>query len=401
MLFVSHLLGADIMDSADQMLGKVSDFVCHPNGDQFPSIIAVVYKLHSELKAFEFAMVENMSRGELSLNVRTEKIIPYEIKPADTLIARDILDKQIVDLQGTRVVRVNDLRIGLVGGDLKILGIDVSTRGLLRRLGVDRFPPFSLLKPTFIDWQKVQIVGKSLKLSKLSDELVKLHPADLANIVEDLNPHQSQKLVQALEPKVAAEVFGELEPEAKKEVLTSLEDEKLSRVMTHIPVDELVDYLKTLKSKDRRKIMASLSEKKKKTVKAFLKYGDNTAGGLMTTEFIKMNSISTIAEAREHIREISEGFRSINFIYVVNEQIQLLGIVSMRSLIVNLPHTKLRQIMKKVKVYQTVHVESDIEDVARIMTKYNLHTVAVLGDNKELLGLVTVDDILRHFVPKA
>lgn len=401
MLFVSHLLGADIMDSTDKMLGKVSDLICHPNGDKFPSIIAVVYKEKGDTRAFEYGAVENLSKGELSLSVRAEKLTPYTIKPTDMMLSRDILDKQIVDLQGTRVVRVNDLRIGYVGNDLRVLGIDVSTRGLLRRLGFDRIPPFSWMKPTFIDWEKVQVVGKSLKLSKISEELVKLHPADLANIVEDLSPHQSHRLVQALEPKMAAEVFGELDPEAKKDVLTSLEEEKITRIMTHIPVDELVDYMKTLKAKDRRKIMASLSEKKKKTVREFLKYEDDTAGGLMTTEFIKASPHSAIAEVREHIREISEGFRSINFVYVVNEQGQLLGIVSMRALIVHPPATKLRHIMKKVRSHQAVQVDSDIQHVAKIMTRYNLHTVAVLGDKKELLGLVTVDDILRHFVPKA
>ena len=401
MLFVSHLLGADIMDSTDKMLGKVSDLICHPNGDKFPSIIAVAYKEKGVTKAFDYGAVENMSKGELSLSVRAEKVMPYTMRHTDMMLSRDILDKQIVDLQGTRVVRVNDLRIGIVGGDLKVLGIDVSTRGLLRRLGVDRIPPFSWMKPMFIDWENVQVVGKSLKLSKISGELVKLHPADLANIVEALNPHQSHRLVQALEPRMAAEVFGELDPEAKKEVLTNLEEEKITRIMTHIPVDELVDYLKTLKSKDRRKIMASLSEKKKKTVKEFLKYEDDTAGGLMTTEFIKGSPNQTVAEVREYIRQISEGFRSISFIYVVNDQGLLQGIVSMRSLIVYPPTKKLRQIMKKVRPHQMVHVGSDIDHIAKIMTKYNLHTIAVLGDKKELLGLVTVDDILRHFVPKA
>jgi magnesium transporter len=207
--------------------------------------------------------------------------------------------------------------------------------------------------------------------------------------------------VQALEPKVVAEVLGELEPEAQKEVLTHLEAERLTGVMSHIPVDELVDYLKTLKSKDRRRIMASLSDKKKKTVREFLKYEDDTAGGLMTTEFIKADMSCTVAEACERIRAVSERFRSISFVYVVSDQGKLQGIVSMRALIVYPPAKKLRQIMKKIRTHQTVNVDSDIEYIAEIMTKYNLHTVAVLGDKKEILGLVTVDDILRHFMPKA
>jgi len=162
-----------------------------------------------------------------------------------------------------------------------------------------------------------------------------------------------------------------------------------------------VDYLKTLKQKDRRKIMASLSDKKKKTVQQFLSYEDDTAGGLMTTEFIKATPDWTVAEAREHVREMSESLRSINFVYIINPKGELLGVVSMRSLIVYPPAQKLKQIMKRVRTHQTVHIGSDLGHITKIMTKYNLHTVAVVDAENKLAGLVTVDDVLRHFVPKA
>jgi len=401
MFFVSHLLGADIMDSADKTVGKVWDLVCRPNGEKYPPLVAVVYKQGKEMKAFGFGDVENIGKGEISLNTLAGKVAPYGFHAHDVWLARDILDKQIVDLQGTRVVRVNDLRISFIEGEFRILGIDVSTRGLLRRMGLDRYAPFSWFKSTFIDWEKVQVMGKALKLSNLSEELVKLHPADLANIVEDLNPNQSNRLLQALDAKMAAKVFEELEPEAKQQILKSLDSKKLSGIISHIPVDELVDYMKTLTMNDRRKIMSDLSDVKKKTVQEFLQYEDNTAGGLMTTEFVKAKPAITVAEAREHVREVSEGLRSINFIYIVNEKNELLGIVSMRSLIVYPHEQKLRSIMKKIRAHQTVHVDADIAHIAKIMTKYNLHTVAVVDTENKLVGLVTVDDILRHFVPKA
>lgn len=394
-------MNADIMDSADNEVGKVLDLICRPDGDRFPPIIAVVCKVGKEIQSFSYDNVENVGKGEVSLNVQAEKVKHYEVRNADIFVARDILDKQIVDLEGTRVVRVNDLRIGFIGGELRILGIDVSTRGILRRLGIDRFPPFSWFKSTFIDWEMIQVMGKSLKLSKISEELVKLHPADLANIVENLNPYESNRLIQALDSRMVAKVFEELEPNNKQKILKSLEEGKLEDILTHIPVDELVDYLKTLKNDDRKKIISSLGSKKKKTVQQFLFYEDDTAGGLMTTEFIKVKPDWTVAEARESVRESSETMRTINFVYIINDQGQILGVVSMRSLIVYPPAQKLRHVMKRIRAHQTVHVGADVDHIAKIMTKYNLNSVVVVDETSKLVGLVTVDDILRRFVPHA
>lgn len=403
MFFLSHLLGADIIDSADDKLGRVIDVISRPNGDKYPAVVAIAYKEKTSKgpKALNLDYVENIGKDEITLNTKADKLQPFSVKETDLWLSRDVLDKQIVDLQGTRVVRVNDLRLGVAEKELRVLGIDVSTRGLLRRLGIDRWGIFSFLKPVFIDWEKVQIVGKSLKLSKVSDELVRLHPADLANILEDLNPHQSHRLMHALDAKTAAKVFEELEPEAKQHIMRSFDEEKLSGVLSHVPVDELVDYIKTLHKADRKKLLASISEKRKKTVQEFLHYEDDTAGGLMTTEFIKASPNWTVAETREHVREMSESLRSINFVYVVNEKNELLGIVSMRSLIVYPPAEKLKHIMKKVRSHQAVHVDSPIKIIARIMNKYNLHTVAVLDSERKLLGLVTVDDILHRILPKS
>lgn len=403
MFFLSQLLDAPIIDSADSVVGKVTDLISRPNGDKFPPVIAVAYRVKGEKEPRTFALnyVENLGKNEITLSTLASKLQPYDSKQHDNWLARDILDKQIVDLQGTRVVRVNDLRFGMVNGEFRILGIDVSTKGILRRLGIDRWFGFSLLQPHFIDWEKVQVVGKSLKLSTLSQELVKLHPADLANIMEDLNPNQSHKLMQSLDARTAAKVFEELQLEAKHHVLKNFDSEQLTGILTHVPIDELVDYLKTLKSVDRRKIMSNLSYKRKKTVQQFLRYENDTAGGLMTTEFIRATPKWTVAETREHVREVSETLRTISFVYIVNEVNELIGIVSMRSLIVYPLAQKLRQIMKKIRVHQTVHVDADIETVAKIMTRYNLHTVAVLDNDRKLLGLVTVDDILRHLMPRA
>lgn len=403
MLFFAQFLNANVVDSADQMVGKLVDFIATTNQEKYPSITAIVVKdAHTkQQKIISFSYVANLSKEEILLKRLMKNIEPREVLPNDIFLYRDVLDKQIVDVKGTRVVRVNDLQFSIFDGKLHVLGIDVSTKGLIRRIGLDRLKIFQFLKSKFIDWQNIQVVGGSLKLATLQSELVKLHPADLANIIEDLNPTQSGRLMKTLDAETAAKVFEELEPQSRHYILKLLDPKRANIILSRLPVDELVDYLKTLSKNEHRKIITRLSEKKKEAVEKFLHYEDNTAGGLMTTEFVKGSHAWTVAEAREHIREISDAFRSINFIYLVNEKNKFVGVVSLRTLLVSQSSEKLRKIMKKIKKNQTVHVDADIEHISEIMTKYNLSSVVVLDDEETLLGVVAVDDVMRQLIPHA
>lgn len=403
MLFLSHILNARIADSADNVVGKLIDIMSYPNGDKFPAVAALVYKESRSklIKTIPLSYVENLGPAEITLNTLINKVKPCEIATGDLWLARDVLDKQIVDLEGTRVVRANDLRFGSINGKLHVLGIDVSTRGILRRLGLDRLKIFSFLKPAFIDWEKVQIVGKSLKLSTLSNHLVKLHPADLANIVEDLNLRQSENLMQALDTHTVAKVVEELDPEVKHHILKQFDEKRLAKVMSHLSTDELVDYLKSLPKTERHSIISGLGERKKMAVQQFIRYRDDTAGGLMTTEFIKAESTWSVAETREFIRKMSPFLRSIYFAYVINEKNELLGTVSLRTLLISSPHDKLNKIMKHIRRFHSVNVGAGINEIGRIMTKYNLLSLAILDQDRRLVGVVTVDDIMRRFLPHA
>jgi Mg/Co/Ni transporter MgtE len=316
-------------------------------------------------------------------------------------LKRDILDKQIVDLDGTRVVRVNDIRFGLSDNKLHVLGVDISTRGIIRRLGLGKFRIFAFLKPAFIEWDKMQIVGKSLKLTKVTRELIKLHPADLANVLETLNPTHSGELVQSLDPITVAKVFQELKPEFKRDIFRTFSQKQIEVVLSHVPVDELVDYLKTLNRRNRDKIIDHLSTNKKKEVEEFLDYPDDTAGGIMSTEFVREDVETTVAEALQNIRRLSHTYRSINYIYIIDKKDHFLGVVSLRTLISSKPTEKVGKIMKRIKMHQTVHPNADIQHVATLMTRYNLLSLAVLEKDGTLLGVVMVDDLMRQLLPHA
>lgn len=404
MLFLAQFLGSEVVDSADQTVGVLSDLIATPGDQSYPPITALVVRGMDKKKLqkiISFSYVANLSKDEITLRTLAKNIEHREVLPADIFLYRDVLDKQIVDIEGTRVVRVNDLQFGMINGKPHVLGIDISTRGILRRIGLDRLKIFSFMKAKFIDWEKIQVIGTSLKLGTSQTELVRLHPADLANIVEDLNPSQTENIMKSLDTDTAAKVFEELEPQFRHYMMKLLDPKRAGVMLSRLPVDELVDYFKTLHKKEAKRLMLVLEEQKKKQVQKFLQYKDDSAGGLMTTEIVRADPGWTIAEAREHVRDISEKFRSINYLYVSNGNNELQGIVSIRSLIIAPPSEKLKKVMKKIKKNQMVHVESDVEDIARMMTKYNLSSVAVNDDQGRFIGVVTVDDVMRQLVPDA
>jgi len=403
LLFLSQFINVPIVDSADIVVGKLIDFVARPEQDNYPHIVGIVYHDYSTKtqKTMAYESIENLGGDEITLKTVVQKVRPLEIQPHDFWLKRDILDKQIVDLEGTRVVRANDIRFGLIENELHVLGIDISTRGIIRRLGLDKFRFFSFLKPAFIEWDKVQVVGKALKLTQVSEKLVKLHPADLANVLENLNPRQSGQLIQSFDALTISKVFQELKPEHKRDIFKTFEPKQLETILSHLPADEVVDYLRLIAKNDRQKILSSLSENKKKTVEEFLHYADNTAGGIMTTEFLKVDSHWTVQQTLEHIREVSHVHRSIFFVYVVNEKGHLLGVVSLRTLITSVPHDPIEKVMKRIKLHQTVRPDASLQEVATLMTRYNLMSLAVLDYNHKLLGAVMVDDLLHHLIPQA
>ncbi len=403
MLFLSHFLNVPLVDSADIVAGRLVDFIARPGEDGYPHIQGVVYLdfATKEQKWVAYSSIENLGGDEITLNTTIQKAQSFEILSSDLWIKRDILDKQIVDLEGIRVVRVNDVRLGISDSQMHIIGMDISTRGIFRRLGLDRFRIFSFLKPSFIEWGKVQVVGKVLKLTKVSSELVRLHPADLANVLEGLNPRQSGQLIQSLDPVMAAKVFQELQPEHKRDIFKSLDQKQLHGILAHLPADEVVDYLKLIATEDRHEILASLGEQKKKVVEEFLHYADDTAGGLMTPDFIKIAHTLLVKEVIEHIRKVSKLHRTVLFIYVVNEKNHLLGVVSLRTLLVSSPNDPIEKVMKRIKLHQTVQPEASLKHVAILMARYNLMSLAVLDSGHKLLGAVMVDDLLRRLVPSA
>ncbi len=405
MLFFSHILNASVRNQADEEVGKLVDLIIK-GGTQLdhPPVLGAVIKIKGKK---EECFVKSINIESYAFkNVTLKKFLPEVCQPLPTekdiiFLRRTILDKQIIDLKGIRVVRVNDLQLGYLKEIMSLVTIDVGLAGLLRRLGLEKFGP--VLKPKLIEWRHVHLVGHKLQLPTMASNIIKLHPADIANIVEKLNLNQGSALLESMDQFTAARVLEEVEPEVQKILVSKWGPERAALVMQKMSVDELVDLIQLLPSRESRDILGKLSsDNKVQKVKQFLEYDENKAGGLMTTEYVSAKQENTVLEIIEHIRRVSHLHHSIYFVYIIDNEDNLVGVVSLRRLLIAKKEEKIGDIMKKAKRLRVAMVGEELLKIASRMTKYNLFSIAVV-DKKggKLLGVVTVDDIMRHFVPHA
>ena len=401
MLFFSDLLGLKILDQAENKPGHLEDVVIDIVSDEdYPSISGVVIKSGGTKKYIASSHIESFSNQCVLLNKNADETISEIPGDGRLIFLKDsVLDKQIVDLAGIRVVRVNDLEFGMVKGRMSLVAIDIGKLGILRRLGLSFI--FKMLKPELLEWKNVQLVGDKLQLFIGVKEIVKLHPADIANIIEKLNLNQQSELLQAMDQKTAARVLEELEPEIQKILVQNLGPERAASILQKMSIDELVDLMQILPDRKTGEFISSLPSESTQKVKKIIEYDENTAGGLMTTEYMSGFPENTVAEVTDQIKKASQSHRGMYFVYVVDGQNNFYGVISLRGLIVAGKDEKLKDLVDAENLIPTAKVNQDVLQVASLMTKYNLLSVAVLDDDSKLLGVVTVDDIMRHFVPHA
>ncbi|TAN34057.1 magnesium transporter [Patescibacteria group bacterium] len=403
MLFFSNLLNAKVYDQADEVVGRVADVAIKMDGEKkYPPVAGVVVRAKKQDFFVTAVNVESYGKEELVLRKGLADVSePVPQKNGHVFLRKTVLDKQIVDLEGARVVRVNDLELGMIGNTMSLVAIEIGPRGLLRRLGINKLDFLNIFKSKLLDWQNVHVVGDTVRLSLGAQNLVKLHPADIANIIEKLNLNQGSLLLQSLDQKTAAQVLEEIEPEIQKLLVQYLGPERAASVMDKMSMDELVDLIQMLPARKSQEIMSKLPADAKLTkMKKVLEYDEDTAGGLMSAEYITAGPDSTVEQVIEEIKRVSDSHRSVYFIYVVDDKGKFLGVASLRRLLVADKLRPLKELMRKKDKIQTVKPYYDVLRVASIMTKYNLMSVAVLEEGK-LLGVVTVDDVMRHFLPKA
>ena len=407
MLYLSQVIGRPVRDRNDEPIGKVADLIVAV-GDRYPPVTGLVVETDRRRIFLPWTSVDRLDDSGAKLSTLTMDLGKFHQRPDEILLRADLMDKQIVDIDGRKVVRVNDLRLDEVEGALHLVAVDVGASGLLRRLGVEggmRTIARNLrvqVPDKYIDWEDVDPVETSIASIKLRVPhagLAELHPADLATIIDQLAPRDRAGVLASLGDDAVADAIEEMEPETQVEVLEDLEPGRAADILEEMSPDDAADLVADLSQTTRDEIFALMEKDEKAEVQELLGYPEDSAGGIMTTEFVAVPEHLTAAETIDMLRQLEPNAETIYYVYVTDDDGRLVGVLSLRDLIVAAPDTQIGHVMIKEPV--AVGVLADQDEVAEVVAHYNLLAVPVIDEDGRLAGIVTVDDALDTVLPTA
>jgi CBS domain-containing protein len=417
LLFLTEILGAEVIDVRQRRAGTVRDVTVRVQ-EPYPVVTGLVTSRRKEL-VIPWSSVRSFAAAtrEVALRSSREEVERNQADPGDVWLARDVLDKQVVDTDGRRVVRVNDLQLAESGGAMLLVGADIGFRGILRRLGIEKIVKSLArlfgrdLPMVLVSWDVVDAIAPgagqggtpagddAVRLRISGSRIAKLHPADIADIVEELGAKERRAVFETLTEEIAADTLEEMELEDQVSVIEHMDAERASDILEEMPPDEVADILTELPEDRAQQILGLMEKEEAEDVQELLAYEEDTAGGLMTTEYVAVPDTLTAQECIDTLRRMEPDAESIYYVFVVDPEEHLQGVLSLRDLIVAPPDKPIREIMNRDVV--TVRLEDGQKEVAAVLSKYNLLAVPVVDDEFRLQGVVTVDDALDAVLPES
>jgi magnesium transporter len=398
--FFSQVQGIPIFDHEGRRLGQVRDLTIRWDRDT-PKITAIKYAKRVT-KLIPLEMVDRFNHKGVQLKGPLEEERLITLKPDEIYMGQWLMDKQIIDIKGAKVVRVNDIKIfWLETGGRKYLlpvAVDIGFRGLARRLGLEFL--FKKREEHFVWWNSIQhLEEKTANLMLISDQahLDKLHPADLAEILEDLDYKKRTDFIEDLDVETVADAFAEMESDTQIEIIEHLGSQQAAELLQEMPPDEAADLLGELPEEKSDELLNLMEPEEAQEVRELMEYEEGTAGSLMTTEFISLSPRITAAQAFPRLRKMAAEAETIYYIYVLDEAEHLKGVVSLRELIMAEPEASLESFMQ-TRIISVLPEDPD-QRVTELIDKYSLLAIPVAEESGKMLGIITVDDVLDMLIP--
>lgn len=405
MPYLSEIRRSKVVDPAGAEIGRLLDVAVIPK-EQFPLVQWAILRSPDGERIVRWADLEPAD-GHYRLRESAVPPAAGELPPEALRLGRDLLDKQIVDTHGAKVVRVNDLQLEDKGGQLRLVGADVGLRGILRQIGGERAAERIAgiigrkLPRGIIPWhlvEKLESSQQNVRLTLPHQKLALLHPADIADIVEEMTADERRVVFDELDVETAAEALGEIDPEMQASIVGDLDQERAADILDEMDPDEAVDLLQDLSEQRREELIELMEEEEGADVEELLAYAEDSAGGIMTTDFLALPRDLTAGQAIDRLRELQPDPALIYYLYVVDADGRLDGNISLRDLVVASPETPLAAIMNPNVL--KVDAATDKEDVASLIAKYDLLALPVIDARRRLIGLVTVDDVVDLMLPR-
>lgn len=400
----TSIVGMKMYDEFDESLGVLKDiYVTTEQG--YPRIIGYKVKrdgstFHYEFRNIYFCQLDNkvkiVTRGSKEILPRTYSY----------LLSENLLDKKIVDINGKQVVRVDDLRIAEIAGEYRVVAVETGPTAKFRRMGCEGIGRiiYRFMKKdyedkvlTWDDVESLEMINNNLKLSVPYQKLSTLHPADLADILEELDAGSRKRIFESLDEDLAADTLEEIDPEYKGSIIKGLSESKAAELLENMPSDEIADLLDELDDEEREKILVNLEREDAEEVKELLKYEDETIGTIMSKDFISFNLNITIGEIIEILKEMEEiEEEDLYAIYITDEDERVLGSINLMQLLLNNPDVKVENIMdENIKV---IRHNVEVDEAVEMIAKYDLLSIPVVDEDEKLIGAVNTHDLVDEIL---
>lgn len=397
--YLSRILGNKIYTIDHKVIGKIKDFAVN-NDLKNPKVIGIKVKTDEGIKYLDWNNVNvTKERGQYVLVCSTIKDIDVS---NIMLLGQHVMDRQIIDVNGRKVVRVNDIRLANLSSGLFVVAVDIGTEGILRRLGLAK--PLKRIgfdiSSKLMLWNDVQTTYSSndIKLSKTYNKLSILHPSDLADIIEDFDTNTGMIIFSSLDNAMAADVLEEMEEKAQVNLLNNMDPDKAADILEEMPADEVADILDGLSENKAEELLSNMGKEDAEEVRELMEYEEETVGSIMNKEFIAFDVNITAQQTIERLRELKPDNEVAYYIFIVDEAEKLQGVVSLRDLVVSSPENKLRDIMD-TNVIKLIDSES-INESIELAVKYDLLSIPVVDEEDKLCGIVIMSDLVDEvFLP--
>ncbi|MGB8657862.1 MAG: CBS domain-containing protein [Candidatus Zixiibacteriota bacterium] len=411
-VFLSDILNRRATDSEGMTIGKVTDFRVEL-GEPFPPVVAlrVRQKRGEKFVSFGWRAVESISGNVIKLKPGADvQVTDLRAQEGEILLKDEVLDKQVVDTYGAKIERVNDLHLLLAEGQLRVVHVDFGIRGIFRRLGwikyVDALTNWLFayqIPDKLLSWKYIQPLShdphkKALKLNVTHRTLSEIHPSDLADILEELDRHKRSYVFGALDVETQADALEEADDQTRISLIESLSEEKASDIIEEMEPDEAVDLLQDLSQEKKHELINALEDDKREELEELLKFEEGTAGSIMTPNYIFCLQTDSVGRAMEIFRNSYQPLDSVSYIYVTDEREKLVGVVTLRDLILRSPEMQVDAFMNRDIV--KLHVDDPVKEAAQIFKKYKFLAIPVVDQEEHMKGIVTLSDGIEAIYPE-
>jgi CBS domain-containing protein len=402
-LHLSSVVGSPLRDDDGERLGKVEDLIVRLGGIGYPPITGFLVSVAGRTSYLGADRVSNIGSDGVVMRKAKLDLRRFERRPEEVLLKRDVLDRQLINLEGARLVRANEIELALVAGSWRVVGVDTGPRGGFRRL-LPKPLGARIATGEFLDWAGVEpFVGHvpTLRLRIPHPKLAKLHPAQIADLVEAASRREGEEIIQAVgrdDRELEADVFEELDDHHQREFLEDRSDAQVAAILSRMAPDDAVDVIGELDEHRREGVLTLLPVSHRTKVRALLGYDPAEAGGLMSPEFVSLANTTTVADALTAVRESSIEPAVLTAVFVHDAEGSLAGSLPVTALLRAKPQATLSTQVKHD--LPCLRPDASFEEVARLLADYNLTCAPVVDEDKRMVGVVTVDDVLEAMLPR-